>query len=508
MTRKIKMIAALIVAVAIAATGTLAWHRIITKTNEFIGTTKDITVHDDFKPDTNTKDVYVENLGNVKLYVRVKLDEAMSLTSSTWRPTSSDWVTHTYGQSAANCGHSNAAGRPFHNFFTWTMGGQKYYMPGSPSDAGNVINNTNIYNASTPGAKLTPNAQMTTAAAFLAMTPAQQKAFIGWIYDTDGYAYWSQPLLPGEATGLLLHGVATADSLKNTNYYYAINVIVEVVDRADIPMWTDGAASVDGSGAHHNPATNDGKEVILIIVGDDDDPGVPSLTLNGVPSTVQVNQTINGPTVTSVPPASPSSLQWVSSDPTKATVAADGKITGVAVGTTTITVTAPNGLSASFTITVEPESGGGGSGTIPVKPPADSTLGYRSRAEEGLWWTAEKWDLNPPYPAPVVDQEGVIRLEDILVGTDYTGLTVTALDSNYAGNFRIGMSDFSPYLNRTNVMAILYNFIPSRGVAAGIWGADNNTKYPFTTTLRLTQGTNTVDIKVTMESHHVNVSYE
>ena len=119
-----------------------------------------------------------------------------------------------------------------------------------------------------------------------------------------------------------------------------------------------------------------------------------------------------------------------------------------------------------------------------------------------MWWSAEDWDL-PPYAAtPVVDREGAIRLEDILVGTNYTGLTVTPLDSNYAGKFSIGQASFAG-----NSMAILYNFVPSRATAYSMWDADHNTKYPITTTLRLTQGTNTVDIKVTMESHSVSVSY-
>ena len=92
-----------------------------------------------------------------------------------------------------------------------------------------------------------------------------QAAFIGWIYDTDGYAYWSQPLKKGEVTGLLLHKVNISDKLNNTDYYYAINVNVEAVDVKDIPMWTQGAASVDGSGEKYQEAAADGKQVINII---------------------------------------------------------------------------------------------------------------------------------------------------------------------------------------------------------------------------------------------------
>ena len=264
MKRKIRMAAALIVALSIAATGTFAWHTVVNKANEFIGKTTDIVLHDDFDPDTNLKDVYVENTGNVTLFVRMKFREAMDLTSNTWRPIiTGDWQTHIYDAAADDCGHANAAGKLFHDYFQWNMGGQKYYMPGSTSQG--LSQNTNQFNGTEPGVKQTPNAQIITATQFLAMTPAAQKAVDAWIYSSDGYAYWSKPLQPGEVTGLLLHGVTTLASLKNTEYYYVVDSIVEVVDIDDIPMWTQGAPSVDTTGATQQMASQDGKDVLAII---------------------------------------------------------------------------------------------------------------------------------------------------------------------------------------------------------------------------------------------------
>ena len=95
-----------------------------------------------------------------------------------------------------------------------------------------------------------------------------QASFIGWIYDTDGYAYWSQPLGKGDVTGLLLDNVNISNSLTDTEYYYAIDVTVEAVDIKDIPMWTQGVVSVDGSGTKYTEATVDGKKVIDIITKD------------------------------------------------------------------------------------------------------------------------------------------------------------------------------------------------------------------------------------------------
>jgi hypothetical protein len=352
MKNKFKMIAALIVAIAIVATGTFAWQKIVAETNEFTGNKKDITVHDDFDPDENLKDVFVENNGNTTLFVRAKLDEAMNLTDDTWRPGANDWLTHTHGAIATDCGHTNIHDQKhFHDFFKWTMGGWKYYKPGSGS--GSVAHDTNKYTGNEPDVKQTPDATIITSAEFLAMTKAEQQAFIGWIYSTDGYAYWSQPLHKGEATGLLLHGVESLPLLKDYDYYYAINVIVEVVDRKDLPMWTQGAPSVDGSGDKHQEATADGKEVILIITGGAIEPEQPTLTLNDYPHTVAVGVAANPPTVTVGPPGAPDSpLTWESSDESIATVDANGVVTGKAPGFAEISVTAPNGLTVSFTIEV------------------------------------------------------------------------------------------------------------------------------------------------------------
>jgi hypothetical protein len=232
-----------------------------------------VTVHDDFDSGTGLKDVYAENLGNTTVFVRIKLDETMNLKSYTWRPGSNDWVTHTYGTCAEDCGHTNKAdNKHFHDYFKWTMGGWKYYMPGSGSQS--VVQDKNKYDGTEPGVKKTPDAQIITSDDFLALTESEQKAFIGWIYSTDGYAYWSQQLMKDEATGLLLHGVQSLPTLDNLDYYYAINVAVEFVDHPDIPMWTQGVPSVDGSGAKYQEASPDGKEVINIIAGDRNNPVV------------------------------------------------------------------------------------------------------------------------------------------------------------------------------------------------------------------------------------------
>jgi len=266
--------ASLLLAAAILMVGTYAWTQTINKVNEFMGSKEGVILHDDFDLGTGTKDVYVENPSEAAVFVRIRLDEVMNLTSNTWRPSSpkvqSEWETHTYGESAADCGNTSAAGDKFHDYFEWTMGGQKYYMPGV--DSTQVVQDTTVYNGTEPGVKQTPamsaaGGGIITAGYYLnTLTAPERDEFVGWIYDTDGYVYWSQPLYKGEVTGLLLHQVNKLSHLSEKDYYYAIDVIVEAVDLSDIPMWTQGLGSVDGSGATYDAATPEGVQVINNIV--------------------------------------------------------------------------------------------------------------------------------------------------------------------------------------------------------------------------------------------------
>jgi hypothetical protein len=276
--RKIKTVLALVCALAVVVSGTLAYQHGRKVVNEFIGEQEGVTIHDDFDPDTNMKDVYVENTGNVTLFVRVKLDEAMSLTSNTWRPADNEWVTHKYTDNNASyldCENSSHEGKAFHSNFKWSMGGWKYYK--SSDSFNGLAQDTRIYteqeyNDPASGVKMTQNASIVNSEFYLrGMTADQQKAFIGWIFAPDGYAYWSQPLPKQEATGLLLSGVETLKPPKGTEYYYAINVNVEVVDLKDIPVWRNGADPFDPADKDkkHPEADKDGKDIIDIIIGGD-----------------------------------------------------------------------------------------------------------------------------------------------------------------------------------------------------------------------------------------------
>ena len=53
-----------------------------------------------------------------------------------------------------------------------------------------------------------------------------------WVYDTDGWAYWANPINPGEATGLLLDGIELKNE-QSDRWYYAVNVVAQFATAGD-----------------------------------------------------------------------------------------------------------------------------------------------------------------------------------------------------------------------------------------------------------------------------------
>ena len=53
-----------------------------------------------------------------------------------------------------------------------------------------------------------------------------------WVYDVDGWAYWAQPIKPGEATGLLLNSIQLTMEPEG-GWYYAINVVAQFASAGD-----------------------------------------------------------------------------------------------------------------------------------------------------------------------------------------------------------------------------------------------------------------------------------
>ncbi|MDR1558249.1 MAG: hypothetical protein LBS84_00885, partial [Clostridiales bacterium] len=249
---------------ALLVAGTFAWSnfnssRINTWTGE--GTPPSVTgpggtLHDDHCADEPNKDVYVENWGDDPLFVRIKLSEymevgegaglkrepdrnnAVSLVNDTSIDDYSTWTAH-----AANSDDedpSKPAGDVFHEYWSWTMGGQKNYFPAPESERGRETGGYAYVDSGSPEIlhQLDVNvggdhAKQTLNAVVMAMSQWEAMGEpIGsyWVLDTDGFAYWAAPLLPGEATGLLVDRV---ESIKEPvgDYYYGIFVDAQMATK-------------------------------------------------------------------------------------------------------------------------------------------------------------------------------------------------------------------------------------------------------------------------------------
>lgn len=55
-----------------------------------------------------------------------------------------------------------------------------------------------------------------------------------WVYDEDGWFYWSEPISPGDATGLLLDNITQLKTLPHSEWYYGLNVVAQFVTVDDI----------------------------------------------------------------------------------------------------------------------------------------------------------------------------------------------------------------------------------------------------------------------------------
>jgi hypothetical protein len=256
-------------------------------------------LHDDY--DGENKDVYVENFGADPILARVRLDEYMELgigagifndttanqavpfTSSAAIDDSTTWRPHIpIVGDPTTCNHE--AENKYHDYFEWTMGGSKTYMPtfqkdsaskvtdisgiaADPKNGGtNLTGSDGTHNYWTVGDTYTANAdsgkgnivsETHTAKDTLNATVVTMAQWVAngrplgpfWVYDTDGWAYWAQAIEPETSTGLLL------DSLKligvpNEDWYYSINVVAQFSTIGD---WNDGTNGEDKSG-FYDPA--------------------------------------------------------------------------------------------------------------------------------------------------------------------------------------------------------------------------------------------------------------
>ena len=274
---------AIVCVIIVLLSGTYAWQAITNAVNPFSGEREEAelgeagaNLHDNFDTSTGAKEVYVENTGDNPVLVRIKLQEVLDTTTHE-KPASITWTTHIPDATVEDCdgGFHDA----FDNAFEWTMGNdtERNYRSIVGTAAWNAAADREeldelvadaFGDAQAPKKANTATGTLQQAPACEVISMADYKirtdkdTFLGWVYDTDGYAYWSQMLQPGEATGLLLDGVSLPEY---GLYYYAINVVMEYIDGVDLPSWLDGSVTIkEGSntGQMTNEASSDAKDML------------------------------------------------------------------------------------------------------------------------------------------------------------------------------------------------------------------------------------------------------
>ena len=226
----------------------------------------------------------------------------------------STWITHLPGHLPG--GEPGNTHTPMHEYWEWEMGGQTNYMPtfnkdkdsleadingtfegpdgtdgvtpgdtddryqdykeyGNAYDEGGTLkdpvpeNGDLIYSVTgketgaggvegegdvTHYGKETTEGKVITMEEWLAL-PEDEQIGAFWVYDSDGWAYWAQPIKPGETTGLLLNGIKPQKQ-PDEEWYYAINVVGQFATAGD---W---GSKDDSTGFYEDGMTADGEHLL------------------------------------------------------------------------------------------------------------------------------------------------------------------------------------------------------------------------------------------------------
>ena len=220
-------------------------------------------------------------------------NQAVSLVSGAKLEDKSTWTTHIPGVDDA-----------FHKYWNWDLDGKTVYMPTfnknkdslaadingtfaqnfedyTKYDVGSTEDGTAIYdgdnniddeigavegkdltayeaagnitvNSETHTAKETLESKVITMTEYINMlNDADTTNDTGnfWVWDeSDGWAYWANPINPDTATGLLLDGINRTEEIVNEDWYYGINVVAQFITGDDIG-YEDSTGFYDPSGA-------------------------------------------------------------------------------------------------------------------------------------------------------------------------------------------------------------------------------------------------------------------
>ena len=406
-------VGAVALSAAILLGGTFAWQSISQEAlnEKSASVSAGGRLHDDFNG--ADKNVYVENFGeegDSAIFARIKLNEYMEtgdgaglfeedadgvrtadadntatpVVSGTSILDKTTWKTHIPSSSGvADCDEA------FHDSpysVKWTMGGGGYYMPTfltdpddltadqrgkwiAPDDDNNYADYKEFYEDETEEGQLpngdteTHTAKETITGSVISMAQwiASGKTLGNyWVYDTDGWAYWANPIEPGTATGYLLDAIEVGYV---GTYYYAIDVIAQFCSPGDLfDSTTEGGAPSENAAALLESINNKALGNSTVILSAPDTITVTSLTF--IPadgayksSTILMSAaaTLDGSNVNVDQDVtwSVNSVAGVTIDPETGEVTISDEATGGASVTVTATSTADSTVSGAYTFTIE-----------------------------------------------------------------------------------------------------------------------------------------------------------
>ena len=394
-----KLVATLSI-LAILLGGTFAWYATTSAINRFRGTVATIpppelgdvggNLHDNFSGAGATeggqinKDVFVENTGASNIFVRVTLSELLGAETETNKPT-----IRKANEALAPAAGAGILQPGIDAGFTWKLGGalDPYKSITQSPEWLAIMADTTLTDAqkmtrldelvadqlgraitdkkaNTGGAGLSdktgmPNATVINMKQYSLMTDEDKAGYVGWIYDTDGYAYWSQQLSPGTVTGLLLDSV-NIPSAGSRDYTYDIIVNMEYVDATDITAWMSGTKIKEGASAGQDAITGTDEAIDFLqkLSGTQKDLGsadeladfIGGIELApGETAELPPKVTVDGKEV---------DLTWKSDDPEVATVDENGNVTAVGPGDAIITGTDQHGNKVEIPVNVDSSFGG------------------------------------------------------------------------------------------------------------------------------------------------------
>lgn len=271
----------------------------------FNGENKDVFVENFTDPDKD----------GVPIFARIRLDEYMEIGTGAGDKNApgrdvtiigkadaqiddpSTWTTHLPGHLPG--GEAGNTHTPMHEYWAWEMGGKGVYMPTFNMDkdsleadingtyegpdgiagpgAGDVDDRYQDYVEYEAGvstkteieyytngkqsdapvehtAAETGDGKVITMEEWLAM-PEDDQIGAYWVYDEDGWAYWAQPIQPGETTGLLLNSIKPQRD-PDEEWYYAINVVGQFATAGD---WGN---KNDSTGFYEDGITDNGLHLL------------------------------------------------------------------------------------------------------------------------------------------------------------------------------------------------------------------------------------------------------